>query len=58
MGSGDFKEPEPIKRLKVAADIGIKVTLKTPFPQDADEKFEESDKDEESDDEEAKSSED
>lgn len=32
MGSGDFKEPEPVKRLKIAADIGAKVTLKTPFP--------------------------
>ena len=54
--NGDFKEPEPLKRLKVAADLGSKVTLKTPFPQDADEKFDESDREHESEEEEDKSS--
>ncbi len=35
-----------VKRLKVSTDHS-KVMLKTPFPQDADEKFESSDEDEE-----------
>ena len=36
----DFKEPQPIKRLKMGDG---KPALKTPFPQDADENFDASD---------------